>query len=68
MPREGFDFQEPYLRAWFTGTLGLRPDQLTFVTAELTRSADIPALAPLKDLAADSLAAAEVAVDRLSAS
>jgi FMN-dependent NADH-azoreductase len=65
-PREGFDFQEPYLRAWFTGTLGLRPDQLTFVTAELTRSADIPALAPLKDLAAGSLAAAEDAVDRLA--
>lgn len=57
-PREGFDFQEPYLRAYLTN-LGVRPDNLAFVHAELTRVGDIPALAGLEDLSEKSLARAE---------
>ncbi|MEW2499798.1 NAD(P)H-dependent oxidoreductase [Amycolatopsis sp. NPDC047767] len=57
-PREGFDFQEPYLRAYLTNW-GVRPDNLAFVHAELTRVGDIPALAGLEDLSEKSLARAE---------
>jgi FMN-dependent NADH-azoreductase len=56
-PREGFDFQAPYLRKYLTN-LGIAENNLTFVNADLTRSADIPGLAPFRQRAADSLAAA----------
>ncbi|MER7579529.1 NAD(P)H-dependent oxidoreductase [Kitasatospora sp. NPDC097691] len=65
-PREHFDFQLPYLRAYF-GALGVTAAHLHVVTAELTRAADVPALNGLEPLAAESLAAAEAAVDELAA-
>ncbi|WP_237307844.1 FMN-dependent NADH-azoreductase [Streptomyces alboflavus] len=64
-PREGCDFQVPYLRAFF-GALGVPDEELHVVRAELTRAGDIAALAPFKDLAADSLAAARAAVAELA--
>jgi FMN-dependent NADH-azoreductase len=64
-PRERFDFQEPYLRAYFEN-LGVSTADLTFVHAELTRSGDIPALARFQDLAVQSLAAARTAVTSLA--
>ncbi|HWD01354.1 MAG TPA: NAD(P)H-dependent oxidoreductase [Amycolatopsis sp.] len=63
-PREGFDFQEPYLRTYLTN-LGVT--RLEFVTAELTRVGDIPALAGLEQLAARSFAAAERRILELAA-
>lgn len=66
-PRERFDFQEPYLRAYFED-LGVSTGDLTFVHAEMTRSGDIPALARFQDLAVRSMAAARTAVTRLAAS
>ncbi|GAB7182492.1 NAD(P)H-dependent oxidoreductase [Kitasatospora sp. Ki12] len=65
-PREHFDFQLPYLRAYF-GTLGVTAEHLHVVTAELTRAADVPALNGLEPLAAESLAAAEARLDALAA-
>jgi FMN-dependent NADH-azoreductase len=62
-PREGLDFQIPYLRAYF-GNLGV--SEVDFVRADLTRAADIPALAGLQDLAARSLAAARKEVTTLA--
>ncbi|MGI5159892.1 FMN-dependent NADH-azoreductase [Microbispora sp. CA-102843] len=64
-PREDFDFQTPYLRAYFTD-LGVAPENLHFVHAELTRASDVPALARFKPLAADSLTAARTAVSELA--
>ncbi|GAB3137571.1 FMN-dependent NADH-azoreductase [Microbispora hainanensis] len=64
-PREDFDFQTPYLRAYFT-ELGVAPENLHFVHAEMTRASDVPALAHFKPLAADSLAAARTAVSELA--
>lgn len=64
-PREGFDFQTPYLRAYFTN-LGVAPDDLCLVNAELTRSADIPALAGYQQRAAESRDAARAAVSALA--
>ncbi|MEV6896577.1 NAD(P)H-dependent oxidoreductase [Amycolatopsis sp. NPDC051372] len=65
-PREGYDFQEPYLRAYLTN-LGVSPENLAFVHAELTRVGDIPALAGLEDLAEKSLAQAEERILELAA-
>ncbi|GLW72042.1 FMN-dependent NADH-azoreductase [Kitasatospora phosalacinea] len=45
-PREPFDFQEPYLRAYFTA-LGLT--DLEFVHTELTHAPVMPFLAELRD-------------------
>lgn len=64
-PREDFDFQTPYLRAYFTD-LGVAPENLHFVHAEMTRAGDVPALAQFKPLAADSLATARTAVTELA--
>jgi FMN-dependent NADH-azoreductase len=61
-PREGFDHQEPYLRAYLTGQLGISQANLHFVHAELTRAGDIPRLAGFRDQAARSLAAARAEV------
>ncbi|MEV5506216.1 FMN-dependent NADH-azoreductase [Streptomyces orinoci] len=65
-PREPYDFQVPYLRAYF-GNLGVAEENLHFVKAELTRAGDIPALARFQDLAKQSLAAAHADLTALAA-
>ncbi|WP_406204629.1 NAD(P)H-dependent oxidoreductase [Kitasatospora sp. NBC_01560] len=55
-PREGWDHQEPYLRA-VLASIGLA-DDLTFVHAELTLATVVPQMAGLKPQAEKSLAAA----------
>nr|WP_225448746.1 NAD(P)H-dependent oxidoreductase [Streptacidiphilus sp. P02-A3a] len=65
-PMEAFDFQIPYLRAYFA-RIGVAAANLHIVVAELTRSADIPALAQFQGLAASSLAAAREAMGVLAA-
>ena len=65
-PRAGFDFQEPYLRAYLSN-LGVAGADQHFVHAEWTRSGDIPALARFRELTASSLAAARTAVTELAA-
>ncbi|MGH3786669.1 MAG: FMN-dependent NADH-azoreductase [Pseudonocardiaceae bacterium] len=65
-PREAFDFQAPYLRAYF-GNLGVAQEDLSFVHAEMTRAADVPELARFQPLAASSLAAARATVTALAA-
>ncbi|MFI9721271.1 NAD(P)H-dependent oxidoreductase [Streptomyces sp. NPDC052396] len=65
-PREAYDFQVPYLRAYF-GNLGVAEDRLRFIKAELTRAGDIPALTRFQDLAKESLAAAQAEVSALAA-
>ncbi|MFF4500614.1 FMN-dependent NADH-azoreductase [Streptomyces sp. NPDC001401] len=51
-PRHDFDHQEPYLKAALS-MVGLTGD-LTFLHAELTKSAHVPRLAQFKELAATS--------------
>jgi FMN-dependent NADH-azoreductase len=63
-PREGFEFQERYLRAALTH-LGVT-DNLTVVHAELTLADVNPALAQFKDLAAESLESAHRTVRELA--
>ncbi len=65
-PREPFDFQTPYLRAWCTEHLGVPDAHLRFVHAELTRAADVPALTPYRDLAATSLSTARTTLTALA--
>jgi FMN-dependent NADH-azoreductase len=60
-PRDGWDHAEPWLPHGLSLT-GLEP---RFITAELTLAESVPAMAGLKGLAADSLAAAEREVDAL---
>jgi FMN-dependent NADH-azoreductase len=60
-PRDGWDHAEPWLPHAVSLT-GLEP---RFITAELTLANSNPAMAGLKDLAAESLAAAEREVDAL---
>jgi FMN-dependent NADH-azoreductase len=60
-PREGWDHAEQWLPHGLSIT-GLEP---RFITAELTAAHVTPAMAALKPLAAESLAAAERAVDAL---
>jgi FMN-dependent NADH-azoreductase len=52
-PRQPFDFQEPYLRAYFK-VMGLDSD-LTFIHAELTKAYTEPHIAHLKGVARQSL-------------
>jgi FMN-dependent NADH-azoreductase len=63
-PREPYDFQTPYLKAYF-GELGVR--RLHFVAAELTLAGRLPHLAGLEELATDSLAKARKDVMALAA-
>ena len=65
-PREHFDFQTPYLKAYF-GDLGVPPENLHLVAAELTRVDVLPQLAGLEDLAADSLTRARATLAELAA-
>ena len=60
-PREGWDHAEPWLPHALAMT-GLEP---SFITAELTLADSNPQMAELRPLAAESLAAAERAVDAL---
>ncbi|MBO2463391.1 NAD(P)H-dependent oxidoreductase [Actinomadura sp. LCR2-06] len=60
-PQENFDFQEPYLRAYF-GKLGVAEDGVTFVNAEMTLAGLVPHLARFRGMAAESLAVAWEAV------
>jgi FMN-dependent NADH-azoreductase len=65
-PREAWDFQTPYLRAFF-GRLGVADENLTFVNAELTVADLMPHLRHLRPLAAASLAQAEASTRALAA-
>ncbi|MFI5880560.1 FMN-dependent NADH-azoreductase [Streptomyces sp. NPDC051554] len=65
-PREHFDFQMPYLKAYF-GNLGVPPENLHLVAAELTRVDVLPQLAGLEDLAAVSLTRARATLTALAA-
>ena len=58
-PRHGWDHAEPWLPHGLSLT-GLEP---RFIVAELTLADVTPAMAELKPLAAESLAAAEAAID-----
>jgi FMN-dependent NADH-azoreductase len=60
-PREGWDHAE----AWLPHSLSLTGLEPRFITAELTLAETNPAMAELKPLAAESLAAAERAIDAL---
>lgn len=66
-PREAYDFQTPYLRAYFIN-LGVAPDRFHAVAAELTRVDVLPHLAGLEQRAAASHAAAEQAAKTLATS
>ena len=61
-PREGWDHAEAWLPHGLTYT-GLEPK--VFITAELTLAGSIEAMADLRGLAAESLAAAEREIDAL---
>lgn len=63
-PREGWDHQEPYLRAVLS-SIGLA-DDLKFVHAELTLAAIVPAMAALKPLGEQSLANANETLKKLA--
>jgi len=63
-PREGWDYQEAYLRAVLS-SIGLA-DDLTFVHAELTLAGIVPAMAALKPLGEKSLATAHETLKKLS--
>ncbi|GAB2730732.1 NAD(P)H-dependent oxidoreductase [Kitasatospora kifunensis] len=63
-PREGWDYQEPYLRAVLS-SIGLA-DNLSFVHAELTMSAIVPAMAALKPMGEKSLADAQETLKKLA--
>jgi FMN-dependent NADH-azoreductase len=58
-PREGWDHAE----AWLPHGVAMTGLQPRFITAELTLADVTPAMAELKPLAAESLAAAERAID-----
>ena len=62
-PRTRLDFQEPYLRAYFTA-LGV--EDLEFVHAELTHAPVLPFLTQFRDTHEKSRAAAVKAVKSLA--
>ncbi|MEV7802992.1 NAD(P)H-dependent oxidoreductase [Microbispora sp. NPDC088329] len=66
-PREGFDFQTPYLRAYLRN-LGVAEENLHVVQAEMTRAGDVPELARFRELGDRSLADAFAAVRVLAGS
>ncbi|CCK25449.1 NAD(P)H dehydrogenase (quinone) [Streptomyces davaonensis JCM 4913] len=65
-PREHDDFQTPYLKAYFAN-LGVAPENLHLVAAELTMAPRMPHLAGFTSLAEDSLARARATVTSLAA-
>jgi FMN-dependent NADH-azoreductase len=64
-PRQAYDFQLPYLRAYFAER-GVREENLHVVTAEMTLAGLAPHLAWSRPLAARSLAAARQEVTTLA--
>lgn len=64
-PREAYDFQVPYLRAFF-GDHGVPEENIHAVTAEMTMAGVMPHLARFRPMAADSLAGARDAVVALA--
>jgi len=64
-PREGWDFQTPYLRTYF-GKHGVAEGNVCFVSAEMTKAGLVPHLARFRPLAASSLAAARAEVTALA--
>jgi len=62
-PREPFDYQEPYLRAYF-GALSI--DNVEFVHSELTHAKVMPFLAQFRDQHDASHSAALDAVEALA--
>jgi FMN-dependent NADH-azoreductase len=64
-PRQAYDFQIPYLRAYFAER-GVREENLHVVTAEMTLAPLAPHLADFRPLAARSLAAARQEVTTLA--
>jgi FMN-dependent NADH-azoreductase len=65
-PRQPFDFQETYLRAWFTADLGIDDAKIHFINAEMTRADDIPALNQFREFGKQSLEAATARVKLLA--
>jgi FMN-dependent NADH-azoreductase len=59
--REGWDYELPYLRAYFTN-YGVPESNLRFISAELTMAHLVPRLADLRPLAERSLAKARAEV------
>ena len=66
-PREAWDFQTPYLRAYFAKQ-GVSNENLFFITAEMTLADLVPHLANLRSSAASSLATARDEVITLATS
>lgn len=64
-PREAWDFQTPYLRAYLAKQ-GVAPENMHFITAELTLAGVAPHLANLQPQAANSLAAARAEITALA--
>jgi FMN-dependent NADH-azoreductase len=64
-PREAFDFQRPYLRAYFTDC-GVAEENLHFVQAEMALAGIVPKLARFRDVADASLAAARAELTELA--
>jgi FMN-dependent NADH-azoreductase len=64
-PREGWDFQTPYLRTYF-GKHGVAEQNMCFISAEMTKAGLVPHLARFRPLAASSLAAARAEVTALA--
>jgi FMN-dependent NADH-azoreductase len=64
-PREAWDFQTPYLRAYLAKQ-GVAEENIHFVTAELTLAGVAPHLARFQPQAASSLAAARTEVAALA--
>jgi FMN-dependent NADH-azoreductase len=64
-PHEAYDFQVPYLRAYF-GRMGVAEEQLHVVSAELTMAHLAPHLARFRPAAESSLAAARAEVTALA--
>jgi FMN-dependent NADH-azoreductase len=64
-PREGFDFHQPYLRAYL-GKQGVAVENMYFIAAEMTLAALAPHLARFQPLAERSLSAARAEVTELA--
>lgn len=64
-PRAGWDFQTPYLRAYFSAN-GVTPANLHFVTVEMTVAGIVPHLARFRPMAAESLARARAEITALA--
>ncbi|MFJ2094261.1 FMN-dependent NADH-azoreductase [Streptomyces sp. NPDC087901] len=60
-PREGWDFQTPYLRAYF-GDKGVEEEDVRFINVEMTMAGLVPELSRFRSFGASSLAAARAEV------